>query len=167
VKKITLLLVIIFTFLFSTTSWGEWSFGKKDKKGNTFYYDKERVRKKGGVLYFWELQDYGLEHWLKKKHGANSHTTFLGLDCSILRYYDFKLLLFTKQMGEGEQIFYSHSPGPWGTPSPNSVREEMFEEICNYDSIELRLEKLKSLLEKDLITEEEFNTKKQKLIDEI
>jgi hypothetical protein len=35
------------------------------------------------------------------------------------------------------------------------------------DSIESKLEKLKSLLEKDLITEEEFNTKKQKLIDEI
>jgi hypothetical protein len=35
------------------------------------------------------------------------------------------------------------------------------------DSIESKLEKLKSLLEKDLITEEEFITKKQKLIDEI
>ena len=37
----------------------------------------------------------------------------------------------------------------------------------NDDSIESKLVKLKSMLDKDLITEEEFNAKKQKLIDEI
>ena len=35
------------------------------------------------------------------------------------------------------------------------------------DSIELKLEKLKSMLNKGLITEEDFNAKKQKLIDEM
>ena len=35
------------------------------------------------------------------------------------------------------------------------------------ESIESKLEKLKSMLDKELITEEEFNTKKQKLIDEM
>ena len=37
----------------------------------------------------------------------------------------------------------------------------------NDDSIESKLEKLKSMLDKELITEEEFNAKKQKLIDEM
>ena len=37
----------------------------------------------------------------------------------------------------------------------------------NDDSIESKLEKLKSMLDKELITEEEFNAKKQKLIEEI
>ena len=37
----------------------------------------------------------------------------------------------------------------------------------NDDSIESKIEKLKSMLDKDLITEDEFNAKKQKLIDEI
>ena len=35
------------------------------------------------------------------------------------------------------------------------------------ESIESKLEKLKSMLDKELITEEEFNAKKQKLIDEM
>ena len=35
------------------------------------------------------------------------------------------------------------------------------------DSIETKLEKLKSMLNKELITEEEYNAKKQKLIDEM
>jgi len=35
------------------------------------------------------------------------------------------------------------------------------------NEIDSKLEKLKSMLDKELITEEEFNAKKQKLIDEI
>ena len=46
-KKITLLLVIIFTFLFSNTSWGEWEFVIKYPMIREFYYDKDRVRKSG------------------------------------------------------------------------------------------------------------------------
>ena len=160
--KIKIILVIIFTFLFSTTSWGEWSFGKKDKEGNTFYYDKERVRKKKEILFFWELEDYG-----KDRSGAKSKTTFIGLDCSVLRYLVGKFAIFTTPMGEGKPRRSFTSTAEWEYPLPNSLREEMFEEICNYDSIELRLEKLKSMLNKELITEEEYNTKKQKLIDEL
>ena len=162
-KKITILLVILFTFLFSNTSWGEWSFGKKDKKGNTFYYDKERVRKKKEILFFWELQDYGKKNIV----GDKSKTTFIGLDCSLYRYMELKSVDFTTPMGEGRPRYSWTPTAEWEYPLPNSLREEMFEEICNYDSIELRLEKLKSMLNKELITEEEYNTKKQKLIDEM
>ena len=56
VKKITILLVIIFTFLFSTTSWGEWSYVGDGIKGK-YYYDKGRVRKSDKSIYFWELFD--------------------------------------------------------------------------------------------------------------
>ena len=60
-KKITLLLVIIFTFLFSTTSWGEWTYVLQNKVlfeinfdgiGIEYYYDKDRLRKSGKYLYF-------------------------------------------------------------------------------------------------------------------
>jgi len=57
-KKLTILLVIIFTFLFSTTSWGDWSYVAKNVSGDKYYYDKDRVRKSGKYIYFWELQDF-------------------------------------------------------------------------------------------------------------
>ena len=57
-KKITILLVIIFTFLFSTTSWGEWSYVTDNVDGVRVYYDKDRVRKSGKYIYFWELEDF-------------------------------------------------------------------------------------------------------------
>ena len=56
-KKITLLLVITFTFLFSNTSWGEWSYFAESSTGTKFYFDKDRVRKSGKYLYVWELHD--------------------------------------------------------------------------------------------------------------
>ena len=45
-KKITILLVIIFTFLFSNTSWGEWSLVVESVDGTRLFYDKERLRKR-------------------------------------------------------------------------------------------------------------------------
>ena len=57
-KKITILLVIIFTFLFSTTSWGEWSFVVENVNDDKVYYDKDRVKKSGKYLYFWELYEF-------------------------------------------------------------------------------------------------------------
>ena len=76
-KKITLLLVIIFTFLFSTTSWGDWNYLTENVSGDKFYYDKDRIRKSGKYLYFWGLIDY-----LKpNKLGNLSSNHYTQLDC--------------------------------------------------------------------------------------
>ena len=76
-KKITILPVIIFTFLFSTTSWGEWSYVGDSIKGK-YYYDKDRVRKSGKYIYFWELFD-----WIELTEGGLSSTCYVQIDCSI------------------------------------------------------------------------------------
>ncbi|SVD66944.1 uncharacterized protein METZ01_LOCUS419798, partial [marine metagenome] len=81
-KKITLLLVIIFTVLFSTTSWGEWEPISVSGSGVTLYFDKDRVRKSGKYLYFWELQDYKKPN----PYGNLSTTSYVQLDCSIFRF---------------------------------------------------------------------------------
>ena len=95
VKKITILLVIIFSFLFSTTSWGEWSFVVDYVNGDSYsgeddvgkyYYDKDRVRKSGKYLYFWWLKTFPNAH-----AGTLSFTTYVELDCSIFRYKMLKL----------------------------------------------------------------------------
>ena len=46
-------------------------------------------------------------------------------------------------------------------------QESVVNSSTNEESIESKLEKLKSMLDKELITEDEFKAKKQKLIDEI
>ena len=89
-KKITLLLVIIFTFLFSTTSWGEWELGSESVTDGKMYYDKDRVRKSGKYIYFWELFD------LKEQfQNSLSDTSYTQIECLIFRYKTLKVQFYT------------------------------------------------------------------------
>ena len=125
-KKITLLLVIIFTFLFSTTSWGDWNFVAETVKGNKFYYDKDRIRKSGKFIYFWEL----IDSIKPSKDGDLSSTTYIELDCSIFRYKILKLQTYNKSMGEGNMILDFTPPDEWDYPQPDTVKDYMYNKIC-------------------------------------
>ena len=135
-KKITLLLVIIFTFLFSNTSWGEWSYVVNNVEGSKYYYDKDRVRKSGKYLYFWDLIDY-----LKPLKGDFSVNRYIQLDCSIFRFKMLSIRNFKNSMGEGKiTADYSYSPKEWDYPKPNSALEFMLNKVCeehqkNYESL--------------------------------
>jgi hypothetical protein len=125
-KKITILLVIIFTFLFSTTSWGEWTYVTSDVNGLKYHYDKDRVRKNGKYLYVWTLLDL-----LKPVVGKYFSTIYYReLDCSILRYKDLKETFYKKSMGEGESRTLENPPDKWRYPTPNTVKEFMLNKIC-------------------------------------
>ena len=125
-KKLTILLVIIFSFLFSTTSWGDWNYVVENKSGSKFYYDKDRVRKSGKFIYFWELQDY-----IKPSEmGDLSYTGYTELDCSIFRFKMLKVQFFNKSMGEGENIRDITPRDEWTYPHPESMMEIIFNKIC-------------------------------------
>ena len=123
-KKITILLVIIFTFLFSNTSLGDWTLVVESESGNNFYYDKDRIRKSGKYLYFWELIDY-----LKPDNWGNlSVTRYVQLDCSILRHKFLKFHRYNNSMGKGKLNGSSTPKDEWDYPPPNSVDEI----VCNF-----------------------------------
>ena len=125
-KKITLLLVIIFTFLFSTTSWGEWELGSESVTDGKMYYDKDRVRKNGKYIYFWFLIDS-----LKPlERGDFSLTRYLQLDCSISRYKSLKEITYKKSMGEGEVTSDFTPPNEWKYPKPESISEFVSNKVC-------------------------------------
>ena len=125
-KKITLLLVIIFTFLFSTTSWGDWNYLTENVYGSKFYYDKDRIRKSGKFIYFWELHD----HLKPTKWGDLSLTRYTQLDCSNFRYKTLKIESYNKSMGEGEMIHEFTPPDEWKYPRPKGSLEIMYNTIC-------------------------------------
>ena len=124
-KKITLLLVIIFTFLFSTTSWGEWSYVTDNVDGVRFYYDKDRVRKSGKYIYFWKLLDSP-----KPIEGDLSINEYTQLDCSIFRFKSLNLQFYKKQMGKGKKTGDFTPKDEWKYPKPNSVGESFYNKIC-------------------------------------
>ena len=117
-KKIILLLVIIFTFLFSTTIWGDWSFVSVNSNGDKFYYEKEGVKKIGGkLLYFWLL----LETIKPAENGDISYTAFIQLDCIIIRNKMLKLHTYNKSMGKGEITSSTTPEDEWEYPPPGST----------------------------------------------
>ena len=125
-KKITILLFIIFTFLFSTTSWGDWNYVTESEDGDKVYYDKDRVRKSEKYIYLWMLVDY-----LKPtKDGDVSVTTYTELDCSIFRYKGLKFLRYKNSMGEGIPTSDFTPPDEWLSPQPDTVIESMYKKIC-------------------------------------
>ena len=124
-KKITLLLVIIFTFLFTNTSWGEWTYLVNNNKGDNFYYYKDGVRKSGKYIYFWELTDY-----IKPTKGVLSVTTYTQLDCSIFRFMQLKFHSYNKSMGEGEKTYEFIPKDEWKYPQPKSTFEYFYNKIC-------------------------------------
>jgi len=127
-KKITLLLFIIFTFLFSTTSWGEWNYGSSDlKKSTDYYYDKDRIRKSGKYLYLWVLIDLRKK---TNKYGNLSYTTYVELDCSVFRFKDLRFQSYNKSMGEGEMKIDMTPPDEWNYIKPDSVMEIMYNKVC-------------------------------------
>ena len=128
-KKITIILVIIFTFLFSNTTWGDWSYVVKGSKSQKLYYDKDRIRKSGKFIYFWELLDY-----LKPtEYGDLSVISYIELDCSIFRYKWLKIQFYNKSMGDGEMTT-DDTPkgkqGEWRYPQPDSSKEFILSIIC-------------------------------------
>ena len=128
-KKITILLVIIFTFLFSTTSWGDWNYVTESVDGDKFYYDKDRVRKSGKYLYFWEL----IDTIKPDKWGILSSTKYVQLDCSIFRFKDLKFQFYKNPMGEGKlrgEMTPKGELGEWRYPKPNTTYEIMYNKIC-------------------------------------
>ena len=124
-KKLTLLFFIIFTFLFSTTSWGEWTL-VSESVGNKFYYDKDRVRKNGKYIYFWFL----IDSRIPLERGVFSLTRYLQLDCSILRYKSLKEITYKKSMGEGEMTSDFTPPNEWKYPKPESISEFVSNKVC-------------------------------------
>jgi hypothetical protein len=126
-KKMTLLLVIIFTFLFSTTSWGEWKLGSiGTSPPDKYFYDKDRIRKSGKYIYLWMLIDF-----IKPREGGfMSITSPVQLDCSVFRFKVLEMNGWKNSMGEGEMIVDFTPPEKWDYPQPNSSVEILYNKVC-------------------------------------
>ena len=58
-KKLLTILTLIFTLMFSSTSYAEWTkVSENVEDGDSFYVDYDRIRKHDGYVYCWEMGDY-------------------------------------------------------------------------------------------------------------
>ena len=97
--------------------------------GDTYYVDFERIRKHGGYVYFWELDDY-----LKPSEGGIlSAKVYNQGDCKLFRYKVLSSSFHKEPMGGGTSSTNYNPKNPqWDFPSPNSSVETVLKSVCEY-----------------------------------
>ena len=127
-RKLLLLTTFILALTFSSSaSFAEWKKVSSSGGGaNTFFLDLERIRKHGGFVYFWSLED-----WIKPdKRGYVSSKTYHKGDCNLFRYSFLSISDYKEPMGRGTGRNATYNDNEWSYPSPNSVGERVFKYVC-------------------------------------
>ena len=127
-KKLTLILSLIFTVMLPSPSYAKWTKVDESVSGNTFYVDFEKIRKHDGYVYWWDLSDY-----LKPITGGFlSSIVYKQGDC---RSFQEKILSFSFHKepmdgGSGDIQKPVKEYQGWKYPTPNSVNETILKTVC-------------------------------------
>ena len=112
VKNIIIRLTLVFTVMFLSTSFAEWTKVVEDTNGYTLYLDFERIRKHDGYFYYWQLVDN-----LKPIDGDLSKTEYKQGDCNLFRYKTLTHIWHKQSMGRDIGETYSPKNPNWWYPS--------------------------------------------------
>ena len=125
-RKLTLILV--FTVMFSSTSFADWTWQGESVDGEvTFYVDFERIRKHDGYVYFWYLGDY-----LKPTEtGLLSAKKYHQGDCKLFRFKRLNYSFHNEPMGRDTGDSFSPKNPEWKYPPPDTVIETVLKTVCS------------------------------------
>ena len=125
-KKLLTLTVILYSLIFSSVSFGEWTKVGESVVGGTLYVDFERIRIHNGYRYFWDLLD-NLE---PSKYGTLSTKTYRQADCKEFKMKYLQFVFYEQPMGEGSGES-STTDEDWIYPVPNSMNEKIIKKVCD------------------------------------
>ena len=127
-KSLLAISTLVFTLMFSSTTYAEWTELGTTTDGTTIYVDFERIRKNDGYFYFWNLSDY-----LKPSpYGDLSSKVYYQGDCKLFRMLRLSSSYYTQPMGEGTPSTVNNKQyGEWIYPSPNSAHEAILKTVCS------------------------------------
>jgi hypothetical protein len=120
---------LVFTVMFSSTSFAGWTKVGENVNGVTFYVDFERIRKHDGYVFWWDLRDL-----LKPtKWGSLSSKLYKQGDCKLFRFKNLSSSFHKEPMGGGtpEVIEPKGDNANWKYPPPNSVDEMILKSVCS------------------------------------
>ncbi len=113
--------------MFSSPSYAKWIKVVEGVNGNTFYVDFERIRKHGGYVYFWNLNDY-----LKPdEYGMWSSETYNQVRCSRLLYKKLSVSHHKEPMGGGIGVTHTSKNPEWKNLTLYSRWELILKKVCS------------------------------------
>ena len=129
-NRYTLILIFLFSLMFSSPSYSEWTkIGKGGGSGNrgvNFYVDYETIRKVDGYVYFWRMKDRS-----KPKYGNLSSKVHVQGDCKLFRIKRLSFSYHKEPMGGGTGRVDNVPDENWRDPHPNSANERLLKDICS------------------------------------
>ena len=126
-KSLLTIFTLVFTLMFSSTSFAEWTKVITGEAGRNFYSDFERIRKHDGFVYYWSLSDY-----LKPdKYGDLSVKVYIEGDCKLFRYKNLSFSFHKEPMGYGTGDVQEVEKKGWRYPPPMSVSETILKAVCS------------------------------------
>ena len=128
-KHLAIIPILLFTLMFSSTSYAEWTKVSEGVDGDNYYVNFDWIRKHGGYVYYWYLTDY-----LKPdKYGDLSSKIYTQGDCKRLRVKALSYSFHNEPMGGGtaEIIEPKEDNTNWKYPPPKSSMETMLKSVCD------------------------------------
>jgi len=127
-KKLLLIFTLLFSVIFSTTSFAEWEYAGETVVA-TYYVNFKSIKKVDGYHYYWDLVDY-----LKPSaQGTFSSKTYRILDCKLFRTKILSDINYKEPMGTGVGTPYNVPQENWSYPSPDSILMLVSSIVCNYN----------------------------------
>ena len=135
------LLTLLFSLLISFNSYGEWEEVVESVDGDTFYIDKDTIKKHEGYVYWWEMGSYinpgnPYEELFDDNefNGTISSKHYRKGDCDVVRYKELSVTYYKQKMGDGDgkdDPFITVSDS-WEYPPPDTVNGFILKYVCDY-----------------------------------
>ena len=122
------LAILLFSILISFSSYGEWTkHGTTLEGSNTFYIDKDTIKKRGGNVYFWTLSDFSTPD----PDGDNSKKYMMQAECDLIGAKYESISGYKGPMGTGKLKLYDAS-SKWAYFAPGTVGADIVKYACKY-----------------------------------
>ena len=115
-----------------TKSFDEWFWVSSNIAGNNYYLSIDTIKKLGGYVYYWQLDD--LNEPIKTKSGSRIYSAKkrMQVDCetestriTVAHYY-------TGNLGQGKPWGTDNSTSDWLYPPPRTTFYALMEYVCDY-----------------------------------
>lgn len=130
VKKILTLFVLLYSVMFSSISFGEWTKVAETVDGST-YLNLDSIRHHDGFVHAKRLLDY-LE---PTPTGWSSVEFYDQVDCEMLRTRVSTYTFYRSSMGKGVGSSIEPEELEWQSPDPDTALEEVLQTICSHKEL--------------------------------
>ena len=125
-KTLLTISTLLFTLMFSSTSFAGWTKVDESEIGN-HYVDFDKIRKQDGHVYYWYLIDY----LRSDPDGDLSYKNYKQGDCKLFRFKSLSFSFHKDPMGGGTGETGNPENPEWNYPSPDSVNKILLKKVCD------------------------------------